>query len=311
MLPSEFAPLMGRIANIRKVTATEWSSSCPECGGNDRFRMFTNASGRNKIFGWCRRCSFIWSPKREKSLSPAEFEQWRKQQIVEETRKKEEAEHALKNLRSEKIWEFYHANRGDYGVEFWQSRGIPKDWQDYWKLGMNGNYKVSQDYMSPAATIPMWYEDWGIENVKLRVLKPRDESERYRAVYKTGLKPRFFTARPDLKTERALVVEGEIKAMVCATQKGMDMQVIGLPSATPDATALAELKKYEVVYLCLDPDARVNTLGGKNPLTPEKRVLDIVGKDRCRLIHLHGKVDDLILGYGLSIESAIKVASAA
>lgn len=241
-------------------------------------------------------------------MSPEDFEKWRREQILVEEERKRQAEHALRLLRSEKIWEFYHLNRGDYGVEYWEKRGVPADWQEYWKLGMYGNYAVAPDYHSPAATIPMWHENWEIDNVKLRVLNPRSDAERYRAIYKTGLKPKPFVAFPDLTFKSALVLEGEIKAMVCASHKSREMQVVGLPSATPDANALADLRKYDVVYLCLDPDARTNTLGGKNPITPERRIIDIVGAERIRLVHLHDKVDDLILNYGLNIESAVKVA---
>lgn len=241
-------------------------------------------------------------------MSPEQFEKWRQEQIIVEEERKRQAEHALKLLRSEKIWEFYHLNRGEYGIEFWQKRGIPQEWQDYWKLGMFGDYAVAPDYHSPAATIPMWHENWEIDNVKLRVLKPRDDSERYRAIYKTGLKPQPFVAFPDLTFKSALVVEGEIKAMVCAAYKTREMQVIGLPSATPDASALTKLRDYDTIFLCLDPDARVKGLGGKNPITPEKRLIDIVGSERIRLVHLHDKVDDLILKYGLNIDSAVKVA---
>lgn len=308
ILPIEFSPLAGRVGDVYQVSPTEWCSSCPQCGGDDRFRMWTNATGRNKVFGWCRQCSYIWSPKKEKPMSPAEFEQWRQEQIKVEEERKRQAEQALKLLHSERIWEFYHLNRGEYGIEFWQKRGIPKEWQEYWKLGMYGNYALSADYHSPAATIPMWHENWEIDNVKLRVLNPRDDTERYRAIYKTGLKPKPFIAFPDLISKSALVVEGEIKAMVCAAYKSKDYQVVGLPSATPDANALTNLKIFDTIYLSLDPDARVGTLGGKNPITPEKRIIDIVGSERIRLVHLHDKVDDLILNYGLNIDSAVKVA---
>ena len=283
-LPLEFSALAGKIHDIRRVTNNEWSSSCPKCGSNpkhvsDRFRMWP-VSKHGLPLGWCRACGYIWTPKNERPPSRDEFEQWRKQQIDVETKRKEDAERAIALLRSEKIWEFYHANQGEYGQEFWLSRGISEDWQKHWKLGMYGNYHIASDYSSPAGTIPVWQEDGQVSNVKLRIVKPRDNTERYRSLYKTGEANLFFALPANEKL--CLVVEGEIKAMVCAMHSSSDIQVVGLPSKTPDKSALTSLDKYGKLILCLDPDA--------DPRAVAKQI-----GNKTKVMYLADKIDDYIL----------------
>ena len=312
-LPVQFQALSSKVHYVRRKTANEYSSSCPKCGGvvhqdgspPDRFVMWI-VSKHGLPLGFCRACGYIWTPKNERPPSREEFEQWRRQQIAIETQRKEEAERAIALLRSEKIWEFYHNNQGEYGAEFWLGRGINQQWQEHWKLGMYGNYHLAPDYSSPAATIPIWQEDGEVSNVKLRVVKPRDNTERYRSLYKTGQANLFF-ALPATDT-KCLVVEGEIKAMVCAMYTSSDMQIIGLPSKTPEKAALTALDKYGAVVVALDPDARIEDKQGVNA---ERELIDFLGKKRCSYIHLPGKLDDLILKHGLNLEAAIKVAKAA
>src|SRR5678816_3484565 len=90
-LPTEFAKLTGKVNYIQRVSSYEWSSSCPNCGGvphkhgepPDRFRMWTNANGKNKVLGWCRRCGHVWFPD-SKPIDKEEFERWRKEQLETE-----------------------------------------------------------------------------------------------------------------------------------------------------------------------------------------------------------------------------------
>lgn len=311
-LPIEFAALNGKVNYIQRVTAGEWSSSCPQCGGiphqngefPDRFRMWTHATGKNRVMGWCRHCSYIWFPDSDRPMKPHEFEQWRKDAEAAERRRKAEAEKALSLLQSEKIWQFYHEKLNEWSVSIIESWGIRKDWADYWKLGLFPDYRCfgkQGEYFTPAITIPIWQHDWALSNIKVRTLSPKSPDDRYRSLYKTGVSMPFV-AFPKLSTDTVLLVEGEKKAMVTAIRSEQKFQVIGIPTKTPSPSSLQMLDRYSKVVVCLDPDAKV---GDNSPL---KRLVKLLGPDRVLNVDLPGKVDDLIVNNGLKIHNALKYA---
>lgn len=300
-LPVEFSGLQGKVEYVRRVSATEYSSSCPQCGGTlhkggeppDRFRMWTNANGKNKVMGWCRHCSYIWFPDTTKALSPEEIERWRKEQIAIETERKLAAEQALRLLRSEKLWIEYHKGLNDWAKSVIKSWGIRQDWADYWKLGLVKDYIVrrkDESYHAPAISIPVWQKNFELRNVKLRILNPKDDHDRYRSLYKTG-EGLPFVALPKLESPHCLLVEGEKKAMVCAQWSNQEYQVIGVPTKTPSEAALRQLDEFETITVCLDPDAKIKE---KNGVSPLRRMVDILGRERVKVLDLPDKIDDLI-----------------
>src|SRR5688500_5524808 len=140
-LPNEFVGLQGKVNYVQQVSKDEYSSSCPQCGGEprrnefpDRFRLFLNARGQNKIMGWCRRCSYIWFPDTSRVINPAEMEQWRKEQLVREEERKRSAERAIEILKSEKIWLKYNEMLGELGKITLKEWGIREDWANFWRL---------------------------------------------------------------------------------------------------------------------------------------------------------------------------------
>lgn len=314
-LPAEFAPLLGKVSHVRRVNSAEWSSSCPNCHGSphksgdppDRFRMWTNANGKNKVMGWCRKCSYVWFPDGDKPPTREEFEKWRQEQLEIEHRKKREAEEAIRQLNSNRLWEYYHARLNDYAYGVLSDWGVCKENAAFWKLGFIEDYMVhgpSGSYHSPAISIPLWGYDWKVRNIKLRVLNPQSDKDRYRKYYKIGV-DFGFVARPDLgKTQDCIVVEGEKKAMVVSAVR-QDIQVIGMPSVTPSAQAITELDGYRRVYIILDPDARI---AAQNGVSPQSRLIQLVGAERAYVVDLPRKVDDMILQNGLDIVDALRYA---
>lgn len=310
VLPAEFAGLQTKVDYIQQISRDEYASSCPQCGGTphkdgsypDRFRMFLNAHGKNKIMGWCRRCSYIAFPDTSRALDPQEFERWRKEQIEREEARKREAEKAIELLKSQKIWMKYNEMLNEFAVDVIKSWGIRKDWANYWRLGLYPDFKVDNEYFSPAITIPMWQQGSGVPaNVKLRVLNPRQDKDRYRALYKTGQNP--FVAFTGLKSDTVVLVEGEKKAMNVAQWSEQKYQVVGLPSVSPRPELLAKFAGYGKIYLCLDPDARIKNEKGVSPL---QRVVKALGRE-VAVVDLPDKVDDMILR-GLNFNSAMRYA---
>lgn len=310
-LPVEFQGL--KVDYVQRVSATEYSSSCPQCGGAphkggeppDRFRMWTQAKGKNKVFGWCRHCSYMFFPDKDKPLSQEEVERWRKEQIAIEEERRRAAEHAIKLLKSEKLWVQYHKGLNDWAKEIIKSWGIRQDWADYWKLGLVADYTVyrkNQDpYHSPAISIPVWQKGFELRNIKLRILNPKTDGDRYRSMYKTG-EGLPFVSLPKLESKECLLVEGEKKAMVCAQWSNQEYQVIGVPTKTPSENTLRMFDEFEKVTICLDPDAKIKE---KNGISPLRRMIDILGKDRVRILDLPDKVDDMIVR-GMKLSSAMQ-----
>lgn len=309
VLPTEFSSLQSKIDYIRQWTSDEWSSSCPQCGGQphkdgsypDRFRMWTNASGKNKVMGWCRRCGYIWFPNNDKPISKEEFDRWRSEQIAREEQRKKEAENAIQLLRSQKIWEQYHLalKQSAYGISVVESWGITRPWAELWKIGFIQDYTVHSkdgEYHKPAISIPVWQMDGSIGNVKVRVIDPKNSNDRYRKVYKTGQDSLFWTEPKRFDT--CLLVEGEKKAMVCRTKTIKGIQVVGLPTKTPNIEMLRQLDSFKKMYVCLDPDA---TEDGSLD-----RLVKSLGKFRTNVITLPDKIDDMINGNSLNVMDAIK-----
>ena len=309
-LPVEFATLEGKVNYVQQISRDEYSSSCPQCGGEphrggeppDRFRLFLNAHGKNRIMGWCRRCSYVWFPDTSRPLSRDEMEAWRKEQLQREEERKRSAERAIEILTSQKIWMKYHEMLNEWGFTVLKERGIREDWVRFWRLGLFPDYKVyskkNGEYFSPAITIPLWQQSERVPaNVKLRVLNPKDKNDRYRALYKVN-PGAPFVAFPGMKSDMVVLTEGEFKAMNVAEWSGQKYQVVGLPTKTPNAEVLAKFANYGKIVLCFDPDAQEDEL---------KRVVKILGRDVMN-VRLPDKVDDMILK-GMRFDNAMKYAT--
>jgi hypothetical protein len=84
-LPPQWACLEGRVRYVQRHSAVEYSSSCPQCGGDvhkdkswpDRFRLFIDGKPR----AWCRQCGLrafpdqfgadsVWDKDAEKYRQP-------------------------------------------------------------------------------------------------------------------------------------------------------------------------------------------------------------------------------------------------
>lgn len=166
-LPIEFQALT--VIHVQRVSSNEYSSECPQCGGEphrggelpDRFRMFLNAHGRNKVLGWCRRCGYVWFPN-SAAVSATELEIWRQEQIRQEEERKRSAERAIEILKSEKLWLKYNEMLNQWAKDVIKSWGIREDWANFWRLGLNPDYVVKSkdgEYHSPAITIPLWQQN--------------------------------------------------------------------------------------------------------------------------------------------------------
>lgn len=299
-LPLEFNLLSGKVHYVReRVRGKEWSSNCPNCGGEphpngelpDRFRMWT-VSKIGKPFGWCRVCNYKWFNDKDVKPDPEKIEKWRKERIEYETRIKEEAELAIKNLTDIHKWEEYYSWLMSDGVAnaYWKGAGIHDEyWWGEWKLGFDPMHSFWFDsdngwieHKTPTATIPVRDITGRIINIKHRLLNPF-QGIKYRMEYKTHTEP-IFISNLDLKNpEFVIKCEGEKKSAVTwLALDSMKVQVYGLPKSPSDE--MLESIKAKVIIDILDPDVKVS-----------ERVKNIYKDVDYRVLRLPSKIDDMIL----------------
>lgn len=305
-LPSGFEGLTGQVQYVQRQTASEYSSSCPQCGGSahhngefpDRFRMFING----KVRGWCRKCEFVWFPDMDEDWRPDAAEIAKRAKAAEQAlqREIERAQVTLAEMRQARQWLEYHEQLTPNARAMWRMRGLSDTWVDWWQLGYSDTFDLWQIsngdwekyWTSPTLTIPIWGHDWEVNNIKHRLLNVPPSGGKYQQE-KKGIPAAPFICDPDRKDGPLMIAEGEIKAMVTfATIDSATIQVAGIPTVTPSQQMIETFEGYEPVYICLDPDAFIKP--SKDRASPIERISEIVGK-RARIVELPDKVDDLIV----------------
>jgi len=315
-LPIEFASLTTKVHFVVQRGKNEWSSSCPECGGDahqdgswpDRFRLWPVSKGGFPL-GWCRTCGYTWTLHHERKPSHEEIEAWRQAQIEIEERRKHEAEKALELLRSQKLWERFAAMQTDESRAICESWGINQGWQEYLQIGYLPEYKVyagETSYISPAITMPTWWAGDVVQNIKIRVLNPLDDADRYRNWYKTGEQNLYMPLHDaEFGGGGVVLVEGEKKAIVTEMHNPTDYRVIGYQSKRPDPDLFDKIQNCEPIYIVPDPDAFVpDKTGGRGV----DYLTGLIGKDRTRIVQLPVKIDDGIIKHNLDIASYFRLA---
>ena len=306
-LPPEFQPIAHLITNVRRVTHNEYSSSCPQCGGNDRFRLFVIGKHGSPLAICIRNCGYVWSPSKDHKPTREEVETWRKQQIAIEQERKANAERALELLQNEKKWIEFHSNNNAYFQDYYAKRGFSQTWIDYLQFGGISDYTVKsrkdgewEYYHSPAATIPIWGVGNVVQNIKLRVTSPRRDGDRYRNWYEAG-QSYLYVPLHDLELEDCDVVlcEGEYKAgLMQQTLDGLksDYTAVGVQSKKPSVESLEALKNCNKVFVWLDNDAFiVNDKSGLSAVQYVCRGLKEMGLKNILVVDCPTKSDDGIL----------------
>ena len=322
-LPPEFSEIAHLVGYVQKKSANEFSGSCPQCGGAvhkdgslpDRFVMFR--VGRYGFpLGFCRNCGFRWTAKTGKTPSQEDVDEWRKNQIEVEKARKQAAERALEFLQADHAWNRFFLQNNSYSLGIFESWGVSKVWIDYLQLGLIPDYVLKsgdEQYHSPAFTIPIWNVGGVVQNIKLRLANPRESRDRYRNFYSMG-QSFLFVPLYDLPLEGVgVLVEGEKKSIVMEQKlDNPKYRVVGLQSKTPSEEVVSQLKKFEAIYLWLDPDA--NNIeydkSGRIMETANERMVRILGKERVRIVDCPIKSDDGIL-QGMNPMNYIRMAKKA
>lgn len=215
---------------------------------------------------------------------------------LEESIKK--AQKALEELKEAKAWIRYHDNLTEETRILWQSRGIPDNWQDFWKLGYSPACPTYQQ--SPSLTIPIFHP--GVKepvNIRHRLLHASHSGDKYRPE-QAGLPAVAFYADPELpidRAERVIIVEGEIKAAVTLLTIDRPLwQVVGVPGKGTFETITNELKGHDGVWLIPDPGAeeawreKAAAVGARTIVLPAK-IDDMINAGQLSQQHIIGMMD--------------------
>lgn len=291
-VPAEFTSKFGSLNGIKHKCNNEWSSSCPFCGGKDRFLMWEKDSRANARF-YCRVCNIKgWF---DEDISKEEITAAKLKRSEEKEKQMAEQDALISQLNSSDYWRGYHDGMSAAARQLWRNRGLPDEAQDYWSLGYVDDFNRS----GGALSIPHFVPGWELRNIQYRILNT-DGRGKYR--YSPGIPASPFWGDPDesVVSTKLILTEGAIKAAVTfwkmAVESGMyQYNVASLPSKTPSSDFLDEMatrlysSPYDEILLVLDPDAYVGDI--KN--SPARRIGDALG-GRVRHVHLPGKIDDLL-----------------
>ena len=296
-LPQTFCALTGVVHYVQQASPTEFSSTCPKCGGSphangewpDRFRLFDDGHPT----AWCRRCGYLWYPDQTEGYKPPSAEELaarcQKLKAREEARKRS-AERALENLRASNMADRYHEALDDYARRYWLKRGVPTALQDWWRLGWAHEHEFfinGKPLIADAATIPLFAPNWQLTNVKFRLEPAPANAGKYRYAVPGQGEP-LFRCDPDtsLDGQHVYAIEGEIKSMVAyAHLENAAACMVGMPGCNPSPDVIATLATAGRVTLVVDPGAKPQGV----------KIARAIGLSKCWLLETATKIDDAIL----------------
>jgi hypothetical protein len=220
-----------------------------------------------------------------------DLKNWLASQAREE--KERQAAIAAKQLEfsQHKPWLAWHDQMTKEQRAWWQSQGIPDDWQDYWKLG----WRPRLWDLGPAFTIPF------LEGELCRAMQYRLEQVEGRNKYRfePDLGSSAFIANREMSLKKVIITEGAKKAAV-AHIRGTDckMQVIGTPNQRSDGGICARLsQECEQAWIILDPEAWIKPEKAQKDWVPGPIKIGrmIGGNCRVQIVRFPMKLDDAIL----------------
>ena len=264
-----------------------WHCFSGSCGGGDAI-SFVQAWQK---LDFKQACLFLGG---DIASDPVAMEESARRRHDEAQRKHEETrlqvEARRKELQVAEIHLHYHNTMSEWARLEWARRGLDESWQNFYSLGGCDdkviNYKGNL-YHTPSLTIPIFGEDWGVLNIKHRLMNPPTPKDKYRPE-KEGLGPfpPMLGMPPQGYDGSAIwVMEGEIKAMVCcAVADHQDWQFIGVPGQSQFKSVADKIRGKNIIVVP-DPGA-------------EKEAWEFCKSVNGRFLNLGHKIDDYVIGNG-------------
>jgi hypothetical protein len=241
------------LPNYRKKTAKEWSSTCPECGGEDRFLFWPEKKNY-----WCRQCGLEGFVKTDADalfrITPEMKEELERQRIAREIEEYRQQQTAIEQLQSRRMDIIYHGQLTEYGFDgvLDANWGIAAESSTRFHLGYCNTCPTY--HQSDSLTIPYYWGD-KLVNIRHRLLHPNG-CGKYRPEM-AGLPSAIFNANRLMdELEYLILVEGEFKAIVLE-QAGFP--AIAIPGANQFKDKWTRLfHRADMVYIALDPGAETH-----------------------------------------------------
>lgn len=195
----------------------------------------------------------------------------------------EKAQKALEDLQKARKWIEYHSNMNTTNRAMWEARGIPAEWQDFWKLGYCPSCPTYRK--SDSLTIPIYTPNQDDPlMIRHRLLKPNPDNpkDKYRPEI-AGLPAALCYADTTLPMDAADIivgVEGEVKSFVTfLTIEKPLVQVMGIPGKEALKLFMNAMRGHDNFWLFPDPgsDWKERTAG-----------------TAARVVCLPDKIDDMI-----------------
>lgn len=226
--------------------------------------------------------------KRVDSIDPEVIQQRKAKRDAEEAEERERLRERFAQYSTSEIWKALHLRMTDENRAWWEQQGIPREWQDYWRLGYTPDKLFEYDgniYHSPAYTIPKFEFQWVQVNTDYRLTDYPEGAGKYRM--EVNMPAAAFISYPHHQqfTDEVFVVEGSKKAMVTALYTAWNTYrtVIGLPAKKSWAGMDERLRECGRVWVIPDPDAEREGY----------EFAKSVG-DNARVVCLPAKIDDAI-----------------
>lgn len=272
------------LSGYKRKTATEFSSACPVCGGEDRF-LFWPERGNY----WCRVCELSgWVSDSPGSklfrVTPEMRERWEEQKRQREQDERERYATAVQRLQELRPDLEYQKRLTDpsYIVRNW---GVSPGEIEERRLGYCESCPTYPE--SCSITIPYYWQD-KIISLRHRLIVPNG-SGKYRPEM-AGLPTAIYNA--DVLRDRrdsVILVEGELKTIVVTEQTCR--AVVGIPGANIFKDKWVRLfDKVRTVYIALDP--------GAEPQAVRIATMLDQGRVECRLVTMPTKPDDFFVTHG-------------
>jgi len=338
ILVKEQAPdllsLVEPLTTLRKVSSSgggEWSGPCPFCGGIDRFsvqphkdhglwlcRHCTDGTWKDSIefvrrrdnVGYVEACQTLFRGPVKIGVDPEEYEriQEKREATIQERleQEKETQQQVRDRLHEERAWEPYHQilQSSDIARQLWNERGLTDEWIDYYKVGYcpAREFYSPTKFICPTLTIPTWYAEKCV-GLSHRLLMEDPPGGKYRPHFAGAGKPLFMAdVIKNGLGENVLLLEGEIKTMVTFANIWKDQPLMGHPLYQADVVGIAgkgfkfewvpAFDEAKNIWIVLDPDAD----------EAAEKIAERLGKERCKVVQLPEKIDDLFLIDAIDID---------
>jgi predicted RNA-binding Zn-ribbon protein involved in translation (DUF1610 family) len=241
------------LPNYKKRGAKEWSSACPNCGGDpamdtDRFRYWPDTGNY-----WCRQCgmSGFISDTSLFTATPEMKAKWEAQKAEQDRNERERRRTAIESIQAKRNDLVYHRQLLD-SPEFMQwvqaTWGIGVELVEAFHIGWCRYCPTFPD--SDSITIP-FYDNGRLVNLRHRLIRANDKGK-YRPEL-AGLESSIFNVDVlSTPAEMVILVEGELKT-VYLSQYYNTVGISGITQFKPEWGK--QFNSVQTVYVCFDPGA--------------------------------------------------------